>query len=252
MELKKSDLESLSLFHIPKDMRSTDKLFICGNYLYKIFGDNSFITEKNRNIDFLMQEKIFNTPNIETKLFKGNEFCGYIMDYIPNAKTFRQAIKENIKEELKVKAIKDVYEVMKYLHAKDIYLGDIHSDNMLITKDNGYIVVLEEIRFPGDEFKFKQCYLIRPNNLEYRINIPSKYTDNIKLMICSLSLLFNKDFEMFIDPKSYEINLEKFYHELIIPLNDDRLALYFEDLIGGEFTEYFSDYYFDKLDVKKK
>ena len=107
-------------------MRTTDKLFIKDGILYKIFGDNSYIDEKNRNIDFLIQNKVLNSPEIYAKLYKENEFCGYTMEYISNSLTFRQAIKENISLGDKIKAINDVYEAMKFLHVSNIYLGDIH------------------------------------------------------------------------------------------------------------------------------
>ena len=244
MDLNKCNIEKLPQLYIPKDMRFTDKIFIHNNLLYKVFGDNSFTTEKNRNIDFLINNSVPNTPKIIEKLYKGNEFYGYIMEYIPRALTFRQAIKENIPIDCKIKAITDVYEAMKYLHSYNIYLGDIHSDNMLITSDKGYLIDLEEIRFPGDDFKFKQCYLVRANSLENRINIPSVYTDNVKLMICSLSLLLEKDLEKYVDPKRYDINLEKLYNEVIVPLNDEKLTIYFAYLMQERFTEYFPDYYF--------
>lgn len=242
MQLSKNDIESLSLLHIPKDMRTTDKLFLRDGILYKLFGDNSFIDEKNRNVDFLIQNRVPNSPEIYAKLYRESEFCGYTMEYLSNSLTFRQAIKEDISTLEKLQAITDIYEAMKFLHSYDICLGDIHSDNMLITNGKGYLIDLEEIRFPGDEFKFKQCYLVRPNESLNKINIPSKYTDNVKLMICSLSLLLNRDLETFIDPIRHEINLEKLYNDIILPLNDEELSLYFEELMGGSFTEYFSDF----------
>lgn len=92
------------------------------------------------------------------------------MEYIKNAKTFREASGAHIDEDLKLKAICDVYEAFKYLHSRNIYLGDVHSDNFLISSDgSGYIIDLDYMRFLGDKYKFQQCYLIRPNNKAYRL-----------------------------------------------------------------------------------
>ena len=250
MILERNEYDDMSKLNIPQGMHNTDQLFIRDGVIYKIFNDNSFIDEKERNIDFLIQNKIINSPEIYAKIYKKNDFCGYTMEYITNSLTFRQAIKENIPIDEKLQAITDVYEAMKFLHSYDICLGDIHSDNMLISGGKGYLIDLEEIRFPGDEYKFKQCYLIRPNNSLNKINIPSKYTDNIKLMICSLSLLLGKDLESFIDSMRHEINLETLYNDIILPLNNEELSLYFEELMNGSFTEYFSDF-IDKTLAKK-
>lgn len=245
------DFNNLSLLHIPDNMRTTDKLFIRNGTLYKVFSDNSFICEKDRNIAFLMENKVPNSPEIFGKLYERNILCGYEMEYIPNALSFRQAISENIPIDRKIQAIKDVYKAMKFLHSYDICLGDIHLDNMLITSSKGYLIDLEEVRFPGDEFKFKQYYLVRPNNKVHKINMPSKYTDNVKLMICSLSLLLGKDLETYVDLRAHEINLETLYYDIILPLNNEELSLYFEKLMHGNFTEYFSDNLFYTINKRK-
>ena len=138
------------------------------------------------------------------------------------------------------------------MHSFDVFLGDIHSDNMLVKDGRGYLIDLEEIRFLGDEFKFKQCYLVRPNNNSSKINIPSKYTDNVKLMICSLSLLLGDDLEKYIDSMRYEINLETIYYEVILLLQNDDLSDYFEKMMEGNFIEYFSDFLQESMFLNKR
>lgn len=165
------------------------------------------------------------------------------MEYIKNSKTFREAIGGHVDEELKIKAICDVYEALKYLHNRNIYLGDVHSDNFLISSDgDGYIIDLDYMRFPGDEYKFQQCYLIKPNNKAYKINVASTYTDNIKVMLSCLSLLIDIDLERFISKKTSDINLEEIYSDVIHPLKIKPLDIYFKKLMNGKEVEYFSDY----------
>ena len=255
MKLEKNEYENIPKLYIPKDMHNKNKLFIKDGVIYKIFNDNSFIDEIERNITFLINNPVPNAPIIYNKIHEGNSFVGYTMQYIPNAITFRQGIKEDIPLDAKINAIREVYEAMKYLHSFNIYLGDIHSDNMLASSDgHGYLIDLEELRFPGDEWKFRQCYLVKPNDASKRINMPSIYTDNVKLMISSLSLLLCVDLEKYISKSSHDINLEQLCEEIILPLNDSNLNEYFSKLMNVDNVEYFSDYYFSKqkLDIAKK
>ena len=69
MEISKSEYSKLLCFEIPEGMHNTDKIFIKDGRLFKIFSENSFIEEKERNIAFLMNTKIPCTPLIYDKLF---------------------------------------------------------------------------------------------------------------------------------------------------------------------------------------
>ena len=69
----------------------------------QIFGKNKcFDTKKaqryfkERNIKFLMNNSIPNTPKIYKMLYKNNEFNGYIMEYIEGTITFRESLNKNI------------------------------------------------------------------------------------------------------------------------------------------------------------
>ena len=74
-----------------------------------------------------------------------------------------------------------------------------------------------------------------------RFCIPSRYTDNVKFMISSLSLIFNIDLEDFIDRNSHDINLESIYHKLIVPSGMEELIIYFQDLMEQKETKYFDE-----------
>lgn len=243
MELSKEKYQELSKLFIPQGMHNSDQLYIQDGKIYKIFNSTDYIDEKERNIEFLIKNPIVHTSVIYDKILIDNQFAGYVMDYIPNAHTFREALHQDLTDEQKIAAILDVYETLGVLHSENIFLGDIHSDNFMIDSDGrGFVIDLEEIRFPGDEFKFKQCYLIKPNHASNKINIPSKYTDNVKLMISSLSLLLNQDLEEYISPTLHSINLEQIYSEVILPLNNPSLNEYFEKLMMKQDVPYFGEY----------
>lgn len=246
--------KKMSTLALTDNVRHTDQLFIKKGKLYKIFTDfYSFEDEKERNITFLLKNRISNTPNIIKKLRYHGRFIGYIMEFIPNTVTFRQAINSDIDYEKRTKAVKDVYAALKELHNNNLFLGDVHSDNFLISKDgDGYIIDLEEMRGEGDEFKFKTLYLVKPNKDSYRINICSQYTDNVKLMISSLSLLYDIDLERYIDEREHSINLESLYNEVICKFNDERLDEYFQRLINKQDVDYFADFYFKQELIKKR
>lgn len=209
------------------------KIYLQNNIIYKMYDIIPFESEVKRNIEYLLKNPINNTPEIYKIIYDNSKFKGYAMQYIENSLTFRQAINKPIPLENKISAIKEIYIALKELHSKNILLGDIHSDNFLIQNDKGYIIDLDYIRFPGDEFKFFECYVI--NNKK----IATRYTDNIKTMISSLSLLLNTDLEKYID-KNSNINLEKINTEIIQQTKNKALIDYFQKTLNGE-TIYFDE-----------
>ena len=246
MNIEKKDLNTLPLLTIPVDTHNNGgNLYIANEKpIYKTFRDlYAFQEEIERNITFQINHPIPNTPRIYDKLFKEETFFGYSMEYIQNAKTFRKAINSHIHPEAKQKACQNIYTALKFLHQNSIFLGDIHLDNFLITPTgDGYITDLDYMRFPGDEYKFPQCYLICPNSGTNKINIASKYTDNIKVMISCLSLWLGIDLEQYIDPNTHAINIEELYYQVILPLNQPDLNEYFRRIQNQEEVDYFSDY----------
>ena len=249
MNITEQELQNLPLLNLSSDTHNNGGNIykVSERVIYKIFKDlYSFQEEVERNIDFQITNAIPNTPKIYNKLFLNGKFSGYSMEYIPNAVTFRKAIGEDFDLSTKFAAIKIIYEALKYLHQHyphHIFLGDIHADNFLITREGaGYIIDLDYMRFPNDEYKFQQCYLIKPNNNSCKINVASEYTDNIKVMISCLSLLLNTDLEEFISSKTSALNLEELYDKVILPLNNPSLSNYFERLQNKEKVEYFDDW----------
>lgn len=194
-------------------------LYLINGYLYKYYGEVSyFIEEKERNIDFIIKNPIPNTPKIFKKLSENGMFCGYVMEYIAHSKTLREGMTEEISKEDKFNIISDIYQALKMLHSLGACLGDIHMDNFLFCGNKGFIIDLDEIRFPGDEFKFRECYLIR----EYKDSKVSKRatrnTDNMKVAICCLSFLYQVDLEEIIINSSLQEVKEKL--KIIIPFSE--------------------------------
>ncbi|MGM9877845.1 MAG: hypothetical protein ACI33S_04260 [Bacilli bacterium] len=193
-------------------------LYLINNLLYKYYGGiNYFIEEKERNIDFLIKNPIPNTPQIIKKLVKDGQFCGYIMEYIPDSRTLREGMNEDIPEDIKISIIADIYQALRAIHVLGACLGDIHMDNFLFQGDKGFIIDLDEIRFAGDEFKFRECYLIREFKDSVVSKMATRITDNIKVAICCLSFLYQIDLEDIIINGSLQDVKEKL--KSIIPMS---------------------------------
>lgn len=224
---------------INKDYNNGGSLYLEDGYLYKVYDEISYFRdEKERNIKFLMNNSIPNTPKIYKMLYKNNEFNGYVMEYIEGAMTFRDGMKQEISFSDKIKAILDVYETLKVLHGYNICIGDIHLSNFLYKNGHGYVIDLDEIRYPEDNFKFRERYLVK----ESIKSVPSKQasfiTDNIKVCICCLSFLYNIDLENIIckySLKSVKIILkfltsDEEYKEISKVLDINKLC-YFDDIL---------------------
>ena len=222
-----------------KDYNNGGSLYLEDGYLYKVYDEISYFRdEKERNIKFLMNNSIPNTPKIYKMLYKNNEFNGYVMEYIEGAMTFRDGMKQEISFSDKIKAILDVYETLKVLHSYNICIGDIHLSNFLYKDGHGYVIDLDEIRYPEDNFKFRERYLVK----ESIKSVPSKQasfiTDNIKVCICCLSFLYNIDLENIIckySLKSVKIILkflisDEEYKEISKVLDANKLC-YFDDIL---------------------
>lgn len=224
---------------INKEYNNGGSLYLEDGYLYKVYDEISYFREeKERNIKFLMNNSIPNTPKIYKMLYKNNEFNGFVMEYIEGSMTFRESLNKNIDFMDKVSAIKDIYKSLKTLHSYGICIGDIHLSNFLYKDGHGYVIDLDEIRYPEDNFKFRERYLVKENIK----SVPSKQanfiTDNIKVCICCLSFLYNIDLENIIckySLKSVKIILkflisDEEYKEISKVLDVNKLC-YFDDVL---------------------
>ena len=224
---------------INKEYNNGGSLYLEDGYLYKVYDEISYFREeKERNIKFLMSNNIPNTPKIYKMLYKNNEFNGYIMEYIEGTITFRESLNKNIDFMDKVSAIKDIYKSLKTLHSYNICIGDIHLSNFLYKDGHGYVIDLDEIRYPEDNFKFRERYLVKENIKSVPSKQASFITDNIKACICCLSFLYNIDLENIIckySLKSVKIILKfltsgEEYKEISKVLDVNKLC-YFDDIL---------------------
>ncbi len=224
---------------INKDYNNGGSLYLEDGYLYKVYDEISYFRdEKERNIKFLMNNSIPNTPKIYKMLYKNNEFNGYVMEYIEGAMTFREGMNQEISFSDKIKAILDVYETLKVLHSYNICIGDIHLSNFLYKDGHGYVIDLDEIRYPEDNFKFRERYLVKESIKRVPSKQASFITDNIKVCICCLSFLYNIDLENIIckySLKSVKIILkflisDEEYKEISKVLDVNKLC-YFDDIL---------------------
>ena len=221
--------------------------------LLKVVGD--CFEKIERNIDIQIKEHIPNTPFIYDKLYNKGSFVGYSMEYLRNSITFRSATYLNIDFDSCIKIIQDIYETVKYLHKKDLLLGDVHMDNFMIDdKGRGYVIDLDGMYFSHENCEFQDLYSVKLNSNGYRIAFNNKKTDNIKAMICCLSLILGVDLESEYINKS-EIDIEKIYNKYIKGLGIRNLDNYFCRIINGEDIEYFDDFlksnYYNFYDSEK-
>lgn len=224
---------------INKEYNNGGSLYLEDGYLYKVYDEISYFREeKERNIKFLMNNSIPNTPKIYKMLYKNNEFNGYVMEYMEGSMTFRESLNKNIDFMDKVSAIKDIYKSLKTLHSYNICIGDIHLSNFLYKDGHGYVIDLDEIRYPEDNFKFRERYLVKENIKSVPSKQASFITDNIKVCICCLSFLYNIDLENIIckySLKSVKIILkfltsDEEYKEISRVLDVNKLC-YFDDIL---------------------
>ncbi len=203
---------------------SSTNLYLIDDQLYKFFYDNSFIIEKERNIDYLIRH----TPIVPKPLrfaYSQDEIIGYTQEFIPRAKTFKEGI-EDQNYDIKYKAVLDVFKSIKKIHECGFIIGDVHSRNFIYNESGGYLIDLDEMRIPKiDDWKFRDYYLVRRHNNSPEIRVESQYTDNVKATIASLSLLLGFDLEETARDES--LDTLKIYIDWLIN-DDDTKAQIFE------------------------
>lgn len=173
--------------------------------LYKIFNAKDFITEKERNVDFLIDKDIEHTMLPRKKIILDGAFSGYSLKNFPNSKTFREETKLDYIDRLKI--VRDIYSALREIHKLDLFLGDVHRDNFLYNENSidGVIIDFEEIRFKGDELKFRSYYKIRKSENTPYILKENQNIDNIKTIAACLSFIYGVNLEQFLVVNSVDV-----------------------------------------------
>ena len=163
---------------------------------------------------------------------------GYLYKVYNETSCLRESLNKNIDFMDKVSAIKDIYKSLKTLHSYGICIEDIHLSNFLYKDGHGYLMDLDEIRYPEDNFKFRERYLVKENIKSVPSKQASFITDNIKVCICCLSFLYGLDLENIIckySLKSVKMILkflisDEEYKEISKVLDLNKLC-YFDDIL---------------------
>ena len=163
---------------------------------------------------------------------------GFLYKVYNETSCLRESLNKNIDFMDKVSAIKDIYKSLKTLHSYGICIGDIHLSNFLYKDGHGYLIDLDEIRYPEDNFKFRERYLVKENIKSVPSKQASFITDNIKVCICCLSFLYGVDLENIIckySLKSVKMVLkflvsDEEYKEISKVLDVNKLC-YFDDIL---------------------
>lgn len=210
------------------------------NILYKIFNDRyDFISEKERNIDFLCGRYIQYAKLPIRKIILDGKFYGYSESNFKYSTTFKTLTKMPYIDRLKV--VKDIYIALREIHKLGIYLGDVHMDNLLYRerRPEGAIIDFESVRFKGDENKFMDYYFIREDVTSPPDGVDSFNTDNIKIAIASLSFIYGINLEIIAKQVGIgglllllnSINIESKKNLTDVLTNFDGDITYFDEII---------------------
>ena len=211
--------------------------------LLKIYHDvYFFMEEREENTDFLLNTAFIKHSSYPLqKVYINNEYRGYTMPYIKNAKTFSSLLeKDEYSYNEKIKATKDVSRALAELHKRGIVFGDIHSDNMIINSTGGYLIDLDDIRLPQNIMKFQVMYNIKKDKKHF-ITRENECTDNIKALHSFLSIILGinveelamsfgqKGLTQYFKSVTGELDFYKFIKEELN--NFDKTPVYFHNIV---------------------
>jgi len=160
---------------------------------------------------------------------------GYSCDFYPSAITYLE--RKNIPLTLKLKAINDNTEQLKFLHTNGYIVNDVRLDNHMICFQNncGFLVDFEDMMFENDKIITPAHYRFYKDN--YTVMLPpSKQEDVKKQFLCHLSLLFDYDFETYVISRGEsdlmdEFRFKKEIYEFMEILFSGENVIYFDDIL---------------------
>ncbi|HOO68481.1 MAG TPA: hypothetical protein PLC53_03850 [Bacilli bacterium] len=191
---------------------SSDFYFYDDKTLYKIYTDGIYVNEieKMNVINMLKCKDIgkavvpINTIKIEG--LRGCVIDGHSMNYIQSSTMFSD-FDERIPLSLsiKIKIIRDIFYSLKILHEMGLYIGDIHLDNLIHDRINGYLIDFEGARTLESQRRNYRSYYCLDDLKESSTAIgENQNTDNIKTMVCALSFMLGINLEYFLRENGIE------------------------------------------------
>lgn len=238
INLNESDLRNYKLLNT-NSLNTDSNIYLTDDeYLYKIFTDKViFYEEKIKTLLFLVNKKIDNAILPDDLIVIDNQISGYKMKYLKGYDSLKKGVDEITSLNNKLKIIKKLYIALKELHQLGLYLGDIHLDNILYQDDKAYLIDFDQSRFIDINFRNHPYYFLKIRENEPMIIKENYYTDNLKTMICCLSILLNENLEELIIDNNLldiidELQMDSYLKKQIIDvINSNDNVIYFDDAL---------------------
>ena len=235
------DYKSLKLVRKITTGRDGNIYLTSDNRILKMFTSNSFTFIKDRE-ETLKSLKKMDLPEVvkpKNLVYYDGIFVGYIMDYLPEGDSLNSKLNELSFEE-KIDKIKEIEDVVRSLHKKNIYVCDLNLDNMFFDK-NGKITLID-----CDSFVVKNNVINTMVVNKYKDpknKIVSEKSDLYAFAVTTLEILFN----LRIPDNSNIVDIEKIYNK-----NKNKLPISFKSYFDSTFKNgdrhYLSDSYEKYLD----
>ena len=235
------DYKSLKLVRKITTGRDGNIYLTSDNRILKMFTSNSFTFIKDRE-ETLKSLKKMDLPEVvkpKNLVYYDGIFVGYIMDYLPEGDSLNSKLNELSFEE-KIDKIKEIEDVVRSLHKKNIYVCDLNLDNMFFDK-NGKITLID-----CDSFVVKNNVIntmVANKYKDPKNKIVSEKSDLYAFAVTTLEILFN----LRIPDNSNIVDIEKIYNK-----NKNKLPISFKSYFDSTFKNgdrhYLSDSYEKYLD----
>lgn len=235
------DYKSLKLVRKITVGRDGNIYLTSDNRILKMFTSNSFTFIKDRE-ETLKSLKKMDLPEVvkpKNLVYYDGIFVGYIMDYLPEGDSLNSKLNELSFEE-KIDKIKEIEDVVRSLHKKNIYVCDLNLDNMFFDK-NGKITLID-----CDSFVVKNNVIntmVANKYKDPKNKIVSEKSDLYAFAVTTLEILFN----LRIPDNSNIVDIEKIYNK-----NKNKLPISFKNYFDSTFKNgdrhYLSDSYEKYLD----
>ena len=206
-----------------------------------MFTSNSFTFIKDRE-ETLKTLKKMDLPEVvkpKNLVYYDGIFVGYIMDYLPEGASLNSKLNDLSFEE-KIDKIKEIEDVVRSLHKKNIYVCDLNLDNIFFD-ENGKITLID-----CDSFVIKNNVintLVANKYKDPKNKIVSERSDLYAFAVTALEILLN----VRIPDDSSMSDIEKIYNK-----NKNRLPIsfknYYESMFKSSERYYLSDSYEKYLD----